>query len=158
MFPSSRNPQQPQRLEGRSSAPAWHPKSATPNPELGGELVLIRGLPGSGKSTMAAEMAAAGFAHFEADQFFTVDGVYNYDASRIRKAHEWCQQMTRQALMQGQRVVVSNTFTRLQEMEPYRAMTNNVRVVEAHGRWENTHGVSAETLQRMSLRWERLPC
>ena len=57
-----------------------------PSTELG-ELVLIRGLPGSGKSTMARAMVADGYVHFEADMFFTVDGTYAYNPSRIQDAH-----------------------------------------------------------------------
>ena len=106
---------------------------------------------------MAREMVADGFVHFEADMFFTVDGVYAYDPARIQDAHDWCQRMTRQALRDGQRVAVSNTFTRLQEMTPYRGMVNEIRVVEALGRWQNTHGVPAEMVDRMAQRWERLP-
>ena len=106
---------------------------------------------------MAREMVANGFVHFEADMYFTVDGVYAYDPARIQDAHDWCQRMTRQALRDGQRVVVSNTFTRLHEMTPYRGMVNEIRVAEARGRWQNTHGVPAEMVERMAQRWERLP-
>ena len=122
-----------------------------------GELILIRGLPGSGKSTMAKELALAGYKHFEADMFFEVNGVYRYEASRIRDAHGWCQQMTRQALSNGRNVVVSNTFTQLREMEPYHLMTGKVRVIEASGTWQNLHGVPVEILKRMAMRWEQLP-
>lgn len=48
------------------------------------ELLLIRGLPGSGKSTMAKEYAKAGYVHCEADQFFEIDGQYRFDASKLR--------------------------------------------------------------------------
>jgi ABC-type molybdenum transport system ATPase subunit/photorepair protein PhrA len=104
------------------------------------ELVLIRGLPGSGKSTMVSVLTMIGYKHFEADMFFEFDGTYQYDATRIRDAHAWCQRMTRQALGRFENVVVSNTFTHLRELEPYRAMTKGViRVIETKGRWENVH-------------------
>lgn len=117
-------------------------------------LVLIRGLPGSGKTTMAKTIA--GCHHFEADQFFEVNGEYRYDPSRIREAHEWCQSKTSGALGAGYSVVVSNTFTRLSEIEAYLGLTDNVRIVEAVGRWKNVHGVPAETVERMRQRWEPL--
>lgn len=120
------------------------------------QLILIRGLPGSGKSTRAKALGMVGFEHFEADMFFERDGVYEYDSSRIREAHAWCQKMARQALACGKRVVVSNTFTRLQEMEPYRNMAKRVRVVEVRGNWGNLHGVPAAAVQRMAERWEAL--
>lgn len=120
------------------------------------QLILIRGLPGSGKSTRAKALAMVGFEHFEADMFFERDGVYEYDSARIRDAHAWCQKRARQALACGKRVVVSNTFTRLQEMEPYRKMAERVRVVEVSGNWGNVHGVPAAAVQRMAKRWEAL--
>jgi ABC-type molybdenum transport system ATPase subunit/photorepair protein PhrA len=120
------------------------------------ELVLIRGLPGSGKSTMASVLSLVGYEHYEADMFFMRDGVYQYDATRIRDAHAWCQKLTREALSSGRRVVVSNTFTMLREIEPYRSMTSNLRIVEALGKWENSHGVPTEMVQRMAERWEAL--
>jgi len=84
-----------------------------------GELVLIRGLPGSGKSTMALVLAQVGYVHYEADMYFMQDGQYQYDSRQVRQAHQWCREQTLRALQAGKRVVVSNTFTRLQEMEPY---------------------------------------
>lgn len=98
------------------------------------ELVLIRGLPGSGKSTMAGALSRAGYDHFEADMFFMRGGKYEYNATRIRDAHAWCQKMTREALTKGRRMVVSNTFTTLREIEPYRSMTKNVRIIQAIGK------------------------
>lgn len=157
MHQTELNDSRPQRQLDCRGQPTWQPKQTHARSSHDAELVLIRGLPGSGKSTIAKGMVADGFVHFEADMFFIVDGVYAYDASRIRDAHAWCQRMTRQALREGQRVVVSNTFTRLQEMEPYRTMGTKVRVVEARGSWQNTHGVPAAMVERMAQRWELLP-
>ena len=125
---------------------------------LSKDLILCRGLPGSGKTTIASVFTMIGYRHFEADMYFEVDGIYTYDSTRIRDAHDWCKRMTHDALQRGESVVVSNTFTRLAEMAPYHEMgASNVRVIEATGHWENRHGVPIEMVQRMAERWEQLP-
>lgn len=130
-----------------------------------GKLILIRGLPGSGKSTMAkkivAEMPDGTAAHYEADMFFmdSETGEYNFVPSKIVDAHEWCQDMTRAALEQGLVVFVSNTFTRLWEMENYFLMCKELglskpTVVECTGNYKSIHNVPEQTLEAMRNRWE----
>lgn len=119
-------------------------------------LILIRGLPGSGKSTLAAMLNCD--RHFEADDYFVgIDGVYRYDASKIREAHEQCQLRTSIALQQGYSVVVANTFTRLSEMHPYFIMARiKPLVIETKGRWPNIHGVPNDVIAKMQARWEEI--
>ena len=123
-------------------------------------LVLIRGLPGSGKSTMAKALQQAGFEWFEADSYHLNDeGDYCYSPANVRAAHEWCQRETFKALANGKRVVVSNTFTRRFEMEPYFEMAKTFgiepNILEATGNWPNVHGVPAEVVEKMRQRWEK---
>lgn len=120
------------------------------------KLVLVRGLPGSGKSTLARQLRNLDYAHFEADDYFVVNGVYRYDAARIREAHTWCRHQARQALVEGRRVVVANTFTRLREIVPYAEMSDHVAVLWARGSWPNVHGVPDDKLRSMATRWEPL--
>ena len=120
------------------------------------DLVLIRGLPGSGKSTLAKTLGLVGYHHFEADMFFEVNGEYVYNASKIREAHQWCQQSARKALQNNLKVVVSNTFTRQQELDPYLKMTKNIHIVEAQGKFKNTHDVPEQVISNMAARWERI--
>lgn len=122
------------------------------------KLVLIRGLPGSGKSTMANALCySPDWVHQEADQFWMQDGEYRFDANRLREAHEWCQAKTREALAAGCDVVVSNTFTTVKELRPYFDIAKEFGIVPnvfvAQNNFGNVHNVPAETLDRMRARF-----
>ena len=126
------------------------------------ELILIRGLPGSGKSVMARRLAESGYEHFEADQYFIgKDGEYKFDGAQIKAAHDWCFDRARATLAAGLPVVVSNTFSRMWELQPYVDLAKELGaplyVMEARGAFENVHGVPAEHVARMKDRWQALP-
>ena len=44
-------------------------------------LYLLRGVPGSGKSTVAQNI---GGTHFETDKYFMVDGEYKFDPTKLK--------------------------------------------------------------------------
>ena len=132
------------------------------------ELILVRGLPGSGKSTTAKLLGAggSGYAHFEADMYFMEDGVYKFDPAKIKDAHNWCQNSVAQAMLvnytsgHNSTIIVSNTFTQDWEMKPYYEMAKqwdykvfSVIVENRHG-GENVHGVPADKLEMMKNRFE----
>ncbi len=117
------------------------------------ELVLIRGLPGSGKTTKALT-EYPNHVLCEADQFFETDDGYKYDGSKIKDAHEYCFSKARKALMVGLDVVVANTFTRVWEMQKYLDLPYEVHVVEATGDYENVHNVPQEVVAKMRDRYE----
>ena len=122
------------------------------------KLILVRGLPGSGKSTYAQEIRYDNIWSIEADMFFMVEGNYKFDMSKLKYAHAWCQGITSNFLNQGESVVVSNTFTTMRELKPYLDMAKDfnvtVEVVECRGDYGSIHGVPEETLMKMKIRWE----
>jgi predicted kinase len=120
------------------------------------KLILIRGLPGSGKSTLARKYVKQGYAHNETDMYFVGDdGHYYFDPHQLKAAHEWCQNSTRNLLLAGKNVVVSNTFTRLWEMQPYLKMpAESVFVIKCVGNHGNIHGVPEKAIRAMRERWE----
>jgi predicted kinase len=132
------------------------------------ELILVRGVPGSGKSTTAKLLGAggAGYAHFEADMYFMEDGVYKFDPTKIRDAHAWCQNSVEQAMLlnhttgHNSTIIVSNTFTQEWEMEPYYKLASawgykvfSIIVENRHG-GVNVHNVPEGVLQAMKDRFE----
>lgn len=121
------------------------------------ELYLLRGLPGAGKSTLAESI---GGIHLEADMFFLELGDYKFDASKLKDAHEWCRERCELRMIDGYRIVVSNTFTREWEMQSYYdlAKKHDYRVfsliVENRHGGINSHGVPDETLEKMKNRFD----
>jgi len=123
-------------------------------------LVLLRGLPGSGKSTAAKLFNKA--PHFEADMYFMdADGNYQFDFTKIKDAHNWCRHSTMDAMKKGYPVVVvSNTFTQEWEMEAYYLLAEELgymvvsMIVENRHDGKNIHGVPEDKLEIMKNRFE----
>ena len=126
-------------------------------------LYIVRGIPGSGKSTFAKSI---GGIHIEADQFFMENGKYNFDITKIKLAHKYCQIQTEAwmktdgAQVNNDKIVVSNTFTQEWEMEPYFKLaekygyrTFSLIVENRHG-GVNVHDVPEDKLELMKNRFE----
>lgn len=121
------------------------------------KLVIIRGLPGSGKSTNAKNFHES--IHYEADMYFiNSKGEYVFDKQKLHDAHKWCFDSVRIALFNGDDVVVSNTFTTKKELEPYISLCkeNDIKyyIITMTGNYGSIHNVPEETLKKMKERWE----
>ena len=134
---------------------------------MSGVLFLVRGLPGSGKTSFASAIWND-YAVCEADKFFyDKGGNYNFDGSKLKEAHAWCKQEVETRMIDHQNngqyypeIAVSNTFTQEWEMEDYFKLAEKYgyKVVSLilenrHGS-QNVHGVPDEKLQIMKDRFQ----
>jgi predicted kinase len=134
---------------------------------MDGVLFLVRGLPGSGKSTFASHIWNE-YAICEADKFFyDKEGNYNFDGSKIKEAHAWCKNEVEIRMKDHQinqqfypEIVVSNTFTQEWEMKDYYDLAEKYGykvvslIVENRHGGKNVHGVPEEKLEIMRNRFE----
>lgn len=121
------------------------------------KLFIIRGLPGSGKTTFAEKLKADGIVSdvVEADHFMTdQNGNYKFDAKMLERCHQECQMWTKYYLDLGRDVAVANTFTRKWEILPYIKMGYDYTIVEMTGNFPNVHGVPKNVIETMRKRWE----
>jgi predicted kinase len=130
-------------------------------------LVAVTGLPGSGKSTFA-KYAYPNYEHLETDQLFMKNGVYQFDPKMLPNYHQIVQIEAAQYLKQGKNVVVSNTFSRKWELEPYTKMPYTSMTVyyvreplDFYNQVDfelmatrNVYGVPLDVIKKMFLRWE----
>jgi predicted kinase len=130
-------------------------------------LTLVRGLPGSGKSTFANTITNE-FSVCEADKFFyDKEGNYNFDANKLSQAHKWCKEQVEIRMKDNQineqfypHIVVSNTFTKEWEMneyfelaKQYGYMVFTIIVENRHGS-KSVHNVPEATMGNMLNRFE----
>jgi predicted kinase len=127
---------------------------------LNNTLILLRGLPGAGKSTLAQLFSTAFWV--EADKYFEdLDGNYNFDTTKLREAHEWCQGVVDSYMRNDiEKIIVSNTFTTEKEIKPYIELAKKYgyRVTTAiienrHGN-KSVHNVPDETMDKMKKRFQ----
>lgn len=118
--------------------------SATPS------LIIIRGIAGAGKSTLAKRILEHITAeHYEADMYFIRNGEYKFDASKLKDAHAWCKGRVRNALSSGKTVVVSNTFCTDAHVLPYMLLAPNHIVIQLDTDRGSIHAVPEATIDGM---------
>lgn len=124
---------------------------------LPARLILIRGLPGSGKSTLAKVFSKIGFDHVEADQWmYNEYGVYQFQRNKLEFCHDQCLLYTKLIVHTSLKcAVVSNTFSRLWEMQPYLDLDVPTQVIECQGKYQSIHDVPPQVIISMRNNWER---
>jgi predicted kinase len=125
------------------------------------KVIVFRGLPGSGKSTLI-EKEFGDVPVVSADHFFIgKDGVYRFDPALIGKAHGACFRRFIQLIERDlDLIVVDNTNTTEVEVAPYmlaaQAFGYEAKVVTVTcdpkiAAARNTHGVPEEVVLKMAV-------
>ena len=126
-------------------------------------LYLIRGIPGSGKTTLAVHLCMS-MKHppvlLEADKYFiNTSGVYEFNPSKLSEAHNYCYSRAMENLIEGRDVIVSNTSTTEKEVQRYQQLAEELGVyfvsliVENRHGGKNVHGVPEAKIQQMKNRF-----
>jgi len=124
-----------------------------------GKLIIIAGIPGAGKSTLAAKMVAEGQADcfFEADQWMIDNsGNYLFQPDKLKYCHEKCFRSVCDALRNGLTVIQSNTNLQQWECRKYiefaKSLVAEVEIIHLHSEYGSIHGVPAQKLKEMKER------
>jgi len=124
------------------------------------QIILVRGLPGSGKTTRAKEFLNSnpGFVHIESDDWFVRNEIYTFDPFELNNAHQRCVSDCEFALRKNKDVILSNTFTTAAECAPYFVLEQKYRaclsLITCVGTYGSTHGVPPDKVEMMRLRFQ----
>ena len=129
---------------------------------------IMRGLPGSGKSTVAKKLwGEDGVIHSTDDYFLNENGEYVFDGSKIKYNHKKNFEAFWQSIDEGvEKVIVDNTNTQRFEYEKYQEYAQEhgyavsfvtLPLIPASVAAErNQHGVPKEAIERMIKRWNKM--
>lgn len=134
-------------------------------------LVIMRGLPGSGKSTKAAQIQPENGYRCSADDYhINEDGVYDWKPENVHNAHKWCQSKCHTLMVQGiPLIVIDNTNIKKRDFQFYLDQAAlhgyTVEYAQSDTEWawdidectaRNTHNVPRFVVERMKNDFEVL--
>ena len=134
-------------------------------PKNNKNLILVRGVSGSGKTTFVEEFIENVSLSIATDDFFYNDGVYTFDPNYLAEYHQRCiesvvSEMESPSTEGYCNIIVHNTFTREWEMQAYFDLAEkygyNVYtiIIENRHKSESIHNVPKDVVKAQRDRFE----
>jgi predicted kinase len=126
------------------------------------KLWILQGVPGSGKTTVAIQLASRENALICStdDYFINNNNEYIFDANRLEEFHQLNINNAIRLLSEGHSVIIDNTNIYRWNCFPYvnYARFNNIFVefIRVEGNYENSHNVPKEVVLKMKRNMETL--
>ena len=128
-------------------------------------LILVRGVSGSGKSTFAEEFLYPISLLISTDDFFMVDGEYQFNPELLAENHLKCIKSVESEMESPQQdicpnIVVHNTFTQSWEIKPYRELADRYGynfytiIIENRHKSDSIHNIPEHIISKQRDRFE----
>jgi predicted kinase len=123
------------------------------------KLLLLRGAPGSGKTTLAYTIFSKWEIISADDYFVQPDGSFKFDSVLLSDAHDDCFDRTNKALSEGKDVVVDNCFRTMKELNRYNVFMSiaDIRVYRVVSQFNSDHKTSQRVMQKHLDNYEPCP-
>lgn len=131
-------------------------------------MIILRGIPGSGKSTLCKKIKDCWpYYSFSTDNYWIrPDGFYDFNGKLLTQAHSWNLECVKNHTNSNY-IIVDNVNSQLKEFREYIDLAVYKKIpiqfAEPNTPWKfdveecskrNTHSVPKETIQRILDRWE----
>ena len=123
-------------------------------------MTILRGIPGSGKSTIAEAMQiASGAVICSADHYFMKEGEYKFNHTLLETAHKMCQDKALEAMSNDISVIIDNTNLLPDHIKVYINMAQKfratVQLIQVHTNVDtavarNVHNVPSGAIRNMN--------
>lgn len=128
-------------------------------------LIILRGIPGSGKSTFAKTIQEGKYPIYSIDDYFTdsTTGKYRFEFDKNHLAYKQCQDRTENSMKTGEiKIIVDNVFSMEWEIEPYFLLAKKynyqvfVLTVENRHGSTNIHEIPLDQIEKMKAKFKTI--
>lgn len=127
-------------------------------------LIILRGLPGAGKTTLANILSEKGkYPIFSIDDYFTDKQTeeYHFEFSENHIAYKDCLENCENAMKKNEtKIILHNVFSMEWEIKPYFELAKkydyilHIASVENYHNSNNTHAITKEQIKKMASKYK----